>query len=65
MSMLGRLAPIGKAIAAGVGAACSYFGGLLVSDQTFADLNTSQWLMSVPFVLAVYGITWKTTNRPA
>lgn len=57
---------VAKAIAAGIGAAASYFIGVLVAispNAGFGDLNTLQWLGAVPVVLAVYGITWKVRNR--
>lgn len=55
-----------KAIAAGMGAAASYFIGVLVAidpDAGFPDLNPAQWLGAIPVMLAVYGVTWRVPNK--
>ena len=53
---------VAKAIAAGIGAAVAYFVGVLPANGGFGDLTTVQWLMVVPVVLAVYGVTWSVPN---
>lgn len=56
------LGSVAKAIAAGLGAAVSYFIGVLPAAGGFNDLTTIQWLGVVPIILAVYGIVWMVPN---
>lgn len=57
---------VAKAIAAGFGAAATYFGGVLLTIEggagSFSDLSTVQWLGAIPAILLVYGIVWLTPN---
>lgn len=56
---------VAKAIAAGLGAAASYFIGVLAAigaTAGFADLTTVQWLGAIPALLVVYGVVWLVPN---
>lgn len=59
---------VAKAIAGGLGAAVSYFIGVLLAigdTAGFADLTTVQWLGVIPVILAVYGLVWTVPNTPS
>lgn len=62
--MKASILEVAKAIAAGVGAAVAYFVGVIPETGGFGDLTTVQWLMVIPVVLAVYGVTWTVPNTP-
>jgi len=62
--MTAEIKAVAKALAAGLGAAVSYFIGVIPAEGGFGDLTTVQWLSVVPVVLAVYGVTWLVPNTP-
>lgn len=55
---MNKISDVAKAIASGIGAAATYFIGVVPAEGGFDDLTTGQWLGVIPVTLVVYGITW-------
>lgn len=59
-----RLGPYSKAIAASLTAAGLLVLSFLTGDETFADINTREWVQIAIEVLGIGGVVYAVPNRP-
>lgn len=62
--MIDKMAPVAKAIAAGLVAALGSLALFITGDEGFGDVTTGEWITAGVNVLAAYGIVWTVPNRP-
>jgi hypothetical protein len=60
---MSKLAPIAKAIYAGLVAGLAALGGYLTNSTSFGQITAGQWVFIATSVLVAFGGTYGLTNR--